>query len=171
MGDDESASSDSSSATNVTLSDKAKAHMAHMAKKVADAADTNATAASSDASANSDATADTGTDAASSSSTADASSAADAPASSDDADTPTDPLDTIRAWFDDQYDKLGISSAMLDGKVAVDLSGQSRDILSQVAANTDGRFSKDESAAAAAELTSRFNNAMASHVVDCPSHR
>lgn len=54
---------------------------------------------------------------------------------------------------------------MLDGKVAVDLSGQSRDILSQVAANTDGRFSKDESAAAAAELTSRFNNAMASHVV------
>jgi len=54
---------------------------------------------------------------------------------------------------------------MLGGQVAVDLSGQSRDVLSQVASSTDGRFSDDEKAAAAAELTSRFNNAMASHVV------
>jgi hypothetical protein len=31
-----------------------------------------------------------------------------------------------RAWFDQQYASLGISSAMLDGQVAVDLSRQSR---------------------------------------------
>ena len=35
-----------------------------------------------------------------------------------------------RAWFDQQYASLGISSAMLDGQVAVDLSSQSRATLS-----------------------------------------
>ncbi len=95
----------------------------------------------------------------------DKSSAPDVPDSSDPADAPSDPLDAIRAWFDDQYGELGIPSAMLDGKVAIDLSGQSREILSQVASNDDGLFTDDEKAAAAAELTSRFNNAMASHVV------
>lgn len=70
-----------------------------------------------------------------------------------------------RAWFDTQYDSLGISSAMLDGKVAVDFSSQSRATLSAVASNTDGLFTSDESAAASSELQARFNNAMASHVV------
>ncbi len=70
-----------------------------------------------------------------------------------------------RAWFDTQYASLGISSAMLDGKVAVDFSSQSRATLSAVASNADGLFSSDESAAAKSEMQSRFNNAMASHVV------
>src|SRR3569623_438125 len=70
-----------------------------------------------------------------------------------------------RAWFDTQYDSLGTSSAMLDGKVAVDFSSQSRATLSAVASNTDGLFTSDESTAATNELQARFNNAMASHVV------
>lgn len=157
MGDDPSEPSPFSPSTNVTLSDKAKAHLANMA---ADDSDPAVSAAAADTSSESDKT--EGADAAPASDTA---AAPDAPDSSDPADAPSDPLDTIRAWFDDQYDELGISSAMLDGKVAVDLSGQSRDTLSQVASNTDGLFSADESAAAAAELTSRFNSAMAPRVV------
>ncbi|MEH2509421.1 hypothetical protein V1291_000775 [Nitrobacteraceae bacterium AZCC 1564] len=155
MGEDENAPSASSSSTIVTFSDGAKAHLAKMA---ADASDRSASAAAADHSLASDET--EGADAAPAS---DETSAPDAP--SDPTDAPSDPLDAIRAWFDDQYDELGISSAMLDGKVAVDLSSQSREILSQVASNTDGVFSDDEKAAAAAELTSRFNRAMASHVV------
>jgi hypothetical protein len=88
--------------------------------------------------------------------------ASDAPAS-----TPT--VDSLaidaRAWFDDQYQSLGVSSALLDGKVAVDFSSQSRATLSAVASNTDDLFSQDETTAAASELQSRFNTAMASHVV------
>lgn len=70
-----------------------------------------------------------------------------------------------RTWFDEQYKKLGITSAMIDGQVAVDLSGQSRATLSVVAANTDKLFSKDEVAAAKAALTSRFETAMAPYAV------
>lgn len=70
-----------------------------------------------------------------------------------------------RSWFDDQYKTLGISSAMLDGKVAVDLSQQSRATLSAVAANTQSLFSPDETAAATKELQSRFNDAMAPQAV------
>jgi hypothetical protein len=91
-------------------------------------------------------------------------------ASSGAADAGTDASsDTLaanaRAWFDTQYDSLGTSSAMLDGKVAVDFSSQSRATLSAVASNTDGLFTSDESTAATNELQARFNNAMASHVV------
>jgi len=70
-----------------------------------------------------------------------------------------------RSWFDQQYKDLGISSAMLDGKVAVDLTGQSRATLSAVASNTNSLFSADETAAATKELQSRFNDAMAPQVV------
>jgi hypothetical protein len=70
-----------------------------------------------------------------------------------------------RAWFDQSYKSLGISSAMLDGKVAVDLTGQSRAALSAVASNADGFFSGDERTAAATELGMRFGGAMASYVV------
>jgi hypothetical protein len=70
-----------------------------------------------------------------------------------------------RSWFDQQYKDRGISSAMLDGKTAVDLSGQSRATLSAVAANTNSLFSADETAAATNELQSRFNDAMAPQVV------
>jgi hypothetical protein len=146
---------------SVTVSDEAKALFASMSADVADpsadVADPNARVAAAE-----DASASDETGGANDAPAADAPDAAD---SSDPADAPSDPLDAIRAWFDDQYDELGISSAMLDGKVAVDLSGQSRETLSQVASNDDGVFSADEKAAAAAELTSRFNNAMASHVV------
>lgn len=70
-----------------------------------------------------------------------------------------------RAWFDQQYTSLGISSPILDGQVAVDLSGQSRATLSVVADNTLGQFTKDESAAATTALQGRFNDVIASHVV------
>jgi hypothetical protein len=79
--------------------------------------------------------------------------------------TPASLAANAREWFDAQYDSLGISSAMLDGKVAVDFSSQSRATLSAVASNTDGLFTSDESAAASSELQARFNSAMASHVV------
>jgi hypothetical protein len=69
-----------------------------------------------------------------------------------------------RQWFDQQYDTLGISSALLDGKVAVDLTGQSRATLSAVAANASGLFSKDESTAASTVLQSRFEAAISPHV-------
>ena len=70
-----------------------------------------------------------------------------------------------RAWFDQQYQKLGLSSAMLDGQVAVDLTSQSRAALSAVASNSQSLFSKDESAAAAQALQGRFDDAMTPHVV------
>lgn len=70
-----------------------------------------------------------------------------------------------RTWFDDQYKKLGITSTMIGGQVAVDLSGQSRATLATVAANADKLFSKDEVAAAKAALTSRFETAMAPYAV------
>ena len=79
--------------------------------------------------------------------------------------TPATLATNARAWFDSQYKSLGISSAMLDGKVAVDFSSQSRATLSVVASNTSGLFTSDESTAATSELQARFNNTMASHVV------
>lgn len=70
-----------------------------------------------------------------------------------------------RAWFDEQYRTLETASAMLDGQVAVDLTGQSRATLSAVASNAEGLFSADESEAAGIALQSRFDDAMAPHVV------
>lgn len=70
-----------------------------------------------------------------------------------------------RQWFDQQYKALGISSAMLDGKVAVDLTGQSRATLSTVASNAQGIFSKDESTAAATALKARFDAALSPSAV------
>jgi hypothetical protein len=70
-----------------------------------------------------------------------------------------------RAWFDQQYASLGIPSAMLDGKVAVDLSGQSRATLSAVADNAQGQFTTDEATAATKTLQTRFDDAMAPYVV------
>ena len=70
-----------------------------------------------------------------------------------------------RAWFDQQYVALGTSSAMLDGQVAVDLSGQTRATLSVIADNGQGQFSTDEVTAATRTLQSRFNDAVSPHVV------
>jgi len=70
-----------------------------------------------------------------------------------------------RAWFDQQYVALGTSSAMLDGQVAVDFSGQTRAILSVIADNAQGQFSTDEVTAATRTLQSRFNDAVSPHVV------
>jgi hypothetical protein len=70
-----------------------------------------------------------------------------------------------RAWFDQQYAALGTSSAMLDGQVAVDFSGQTRATLSAIADNAQGQFSKDEVTAATRTLQSRFNDAVSPHVV------
>ncbi|CAM5409821.1 putative protein OS=Afipia felis OX=1035 GN=BN961_01650 PE=4 SV=1 [Afipia felis] len=79
--------------------------------------------------------------------------------------TPSALAANARAWFDAQYQSLGISSAMLDGKAAVDFSSQSRATLSAVASNTDGLFSADETKAAAGEMQARFNTAMAPRAV------
>jgi hypothetical protein len=70
-----------------------------------------------------------------------------------------------RAWFDQQYALLGISSAMLDGQVAVDLSSQTRATLSAVANNEQSQFTTDEATAAATALQARFDDAIAPHVV------
>jgi len=70
-----------------------------------------------------------------------------------------------RAWFDQQYVALGTSSAMLDGQVAVDFSGQTRATLSVIADNGQGQFSTDEVTAATRTLQSRFNDAVSPHVV------
>jgi hypothetical protein len=70
-----------------------------------------------------------------------------------------------RAWFDQQYEKLGISSAKLDGKTAVDFSSQSRAALSAVASNAQRLFSKEEIEAAASALQNRFDDAITPHVV------
>jgi len=70
-----------------------------------------------------------------------------------------------RAWFDQQYAALGTSSAMLDGQVAVDFSGQTRAMLSVIADNAQGRFLNDEATAATRALQSRFDDAMSPYVV------
>jgi hypothetical protein len=70
-----------------------------------------------------------------------------------------------RAWFDQQYASLGISSAMLDGQIAVDLSQQTRATLSAVADNANSQFTPDEAAAAAKVLQGRFDGAMSPYVV------
>jgi hypothetical protein len=70
-----------------------------------------------------------------------------------------------RAWLDRQYAALGIGSAMLDGKVAVDFSSQTRAALSVVADNALGQFTEDETAAAKKALQARFDDAIAPHVV------
>lgn len=83
---------------------------------------------------------------------------------SETADTP-DLATPARAWFDEQYKTLGITSPLIDGQVAVDFTGQSRATLAAVAANAKGLFSPDEQKAAAQALQTRFESAMASHVV------
>jgi hypothetical protein len=70
-----------------------------------------------------------------------------------------------RAWLDQQYASLGISSAMLDGQVAVDFSSQGRPTLSVVASNASNQFTADETTAATKALQARFDDAMAPHVV------
>jgi hypothetical protein len=70
-----------------------------------------------------------------------------------------------RRWLDDQYKTLGITSAMINGQTAIDLSGQSRATLSVIAANVDKQFSKDEVTAAANALTQRFDTAMPPYTV------
>jgi hypothetical protein len=88
-----------------------------------------------------------------------------APAAVDDPPSIATLTTNARAWFDQQYASLGIASAMLDGQVAVDLSGQSRATLSAVADNAQSQFTADEATAAAKTLQSRFDDAMAPHVV------
>ena len=70
-----------------------------------------------------------------------------------------------RAWFNQQYATLGTSSAMLDGQVAVDFSGQTRATLSVIADNAQSQFSSDEVTAATNTLQSRFNDAVSPYVV------
>ena len=75
-----------------------------------------------------------------------------------------------RAWFDQQYVALGTSSAMLDGQVAVDLSGQTRATLSAIADNAQSQFSTDEVTAATRTLQSRFQRRRVPPCRDCPAH-
>ena len=70
-----------------------------------------------------------------------------------------------RNWFDQQYEKLGISSAKLDGQVAVDFTSQSRATLSAIASNAQRLFSKEETEAAKSALQDRFDDVIAPYVV------
>lgn len=73
--------------------------------------------------------------------------------------------ESARAWFDAQYEELGIESVLIDGKVAVDLTALDRAALSAVASNAEDLFSEDEVAAAKSALDARFEDAIAPHVV------
>jgi hypothetical protein len=70
-----------------------------------------------------------------------------------------------RQFFDQQYAALGISSAVMDGEIALDLTGQDRATLSAVASNAQGLFSQEETDAAAKTLQVRFDDAVAPYVV------
>jgi hypothetical protein len=70
-----------------------------------------------------------------------------------------------RQFFDQQYAALGIPSAVLDGEIALDLTGQDRSTLSAVASNAQGLFSQDETDAATKTLQVRFDDAVAPYVV------
>ena len=70
-----------------------------------------------------------------------------------------------RQFFDLQYATLGISSAVLDGQIALDLTTQDRATLSVVASNTQGLFSEDEVDAATKTLQVRFDDAVSPYVV------
>lgn len=70
-----------------------------------------------------------------------------------------------RSWFDQQYGQLGISSAVMDSQIAVDLTGQTRATLSAVASNTGNLFSQDEVDAASKTLAVRFSDAVSPYVV------
>ncbi len=72
---------------------------------------------------------------------------------------------SARTWFDEQYKALGISSAKLDGQVAVDFTNQSRATLFAIASNAQGLFTTDERGAASSALQSRFDGAMSPHIV------
>ena len=70
-----------------------------------------------------------------------------------------------RRFFDQQYATLGISSAVLDGQIAVDLTGQDRATLSVVASNAQSLFSDDEVDAATKTLQVRFDDAVSPYAV------
>jgi hypothetical protein len=70
-----------------------------------------------------------------------------------------------RQFFDQQYAALGTSSAVMDGEIALDLTGQDRATLSAVASNAQGLFSQDEIEAATKTLQVRFDDAVAPYVV------
>ena len=70
-----------------------------------------------------------------------------------------------RQFFDLQYATLGISSAVLDGQIALDLTTQDRATLSVVASNAQGLFSEDEVDAATKTLQVRFDDAVSPYVV------
>jgi hypothetical protein len=70
-----------------------------------------------------------------------------------------------RQFFDQQYAALGTSSAVMDGEIALDLTGQDRATLSAVASNAQGLFSQDEIDAATKTLQVRFDDAVAPFVV------
>lgn len=70
-----------------------------------------------------------------------------------------------RGWFDAQYARLGIGSALVNGQTAVDFSKQDRATLAVVAAGTAELFSADERQAAGAALQARFDAALMPHAV------
>ena len=69
-----------------------------------------------------------------------------------------------RAWLDEQYKAKNIKSAIVDGKVAVDLKGQSRESLVAIASNAQNLFSDDEKSAATGELQARFKDNLAPYI-------
>lgn len=71
---------------------------------------------------------------------------------------------TTRAWFDEQYKKLGITEPTVDGELKVDLKSQSRASLVAVASNAQDLFSEAEQTAALGELQTRFDDAMTPYI-------
>jgi hypothetical protein len=74
------------------------------------------------------------------------------------------PGQSARAWLDEQYKKLGITSPTPEGKPALDLAALKREELAAVVANTDKKFSEAEQTASATELDKRFATAMTAHI-------
>jgi hypothetical protein len=85
-------------------------------------------------------------------------------AATDDSTPTVPPAQSARAWFDEQYKKLGTTSPTPEGKPALDLTALKRAELAAVALNTDKKFSEAEQKAAEGELQKRFDDAMTPHM-------
>lgn len=70
-----------------------------------------------------------------------------------------------RSWFDQQYGKLGIPSAVIDGEIALDMTSQNRATLSAIMQNTGDLFTQDEVDAASKTAAIRFSDAVSPYVV------
>jgi hypothetical protein len=76
-----------------------------------------------------------------------------------------------RAWFDQQYVALGTSSAMLDGQVAVDFSGQTRATLSVIAGKYAEPVLAGRGDGGEEDIAVALQRRRVAPCRDCPAHR